>query len=457
MSVVNPYESPEPVTEVVTDAVAPESSTGSQFPLFADPSFYGMTATQFLGAFNDNLFKQLVLLLAVGGTAVGAAAEAAEALGKAPVREGPDIQSLAMFLFATPFLLFSGFAGYLSERYSKRAVVVACKVAEIGIVLLGMAAFAMWNITGMAGLLVVLFLMGGHSAFFGPPKWGILPELFAKRDLPQANGIMLMTTFLAIIFGTALAGVLADWFGIQRLWLASAACLLVAVLGTLTSLLIRKLPAASPGLPFSPAALAVPGEIVALLRKDRQLLQAMLASCMFWLIGGIVHPSVNSLGIVQFGMTKGPTSMLAACMGVGIAAGCLTAGMLSKSKVNFRLVKIGAWMLVVLLAILAIPGEGKWNLLHYPGTAIVLVLLGVFAGFYAVPLQVFLQTRPPESLKGRTIATTNLANWIAIVASAGVYFLFDFVVEWLSVPRATVFALTALLMLPVAIFYKPRE
>ncbi|MGI8978626.1 MAG: MFS transporter [Pirellulaceae bacterium] len=456
MSIVNPYESPEPVTEVVTDAISPDSLPKPHSPLFTDPSFYGMTATQFLGAFNDNLFKQLVLLLAVGGSAAAAAAEVAGALEKSSSRQGPDIQSLAMFLFAAPFLLFSGFAGYLSERYSKRTVVVACKVAEIGIVLLGMAAFALWNVTGIAGLFFVLFLMGTHSAFFGPPKWGILPELFAKRDLPQANGIMLMTTFLAIIFGTA-SGVLADWFDVQRLWLASAACLVVAVLGTQTALLIRKLPAASPGLAFSPSALTVPGEIVALLKKDRQLLQAMLASCMFWLIGGIVQPSVNSLGIVQFGMTKGPTSLLAACMGIGIAAGCLIAGMLSKNKVNFRLVKVGAWMLVIILAILAIPGNGKWNLLHYSGTAVALVLLGVFAGFYAVPLQVFLQTRPPESLKGRTIATTNLANWIAIVASAGVYYLFGNAVQWLGVPRATLFALTALLMLPVAIFYRPRE
>ena len=274
MSVGNPYESPDPMAkEIPTELPASPHS-----PLFSDPSFYGMTATQFLGAFNDNLFKQLVLLLAVGGTAATAAVEVAGAIEKTSARQGPDIQSLAMFLFAAPFLLFSGFAGYLSERYSKRTVVVACKVAEIGIVLLGMAAFALWNVTGIAGLFFVLFLMGTHSAFFGPPKWGILPELFAKRDLPQANGIMLMTTFLAIIFGTA-SGVLADWFDVQRLWLASAACLVVAVLGTQTALLIRKLPAASPGLAFSPSALTVPGEIVALLKKDRQLLHAMLASC----------------------------------------------------------------------------------------------------------------------------------------------------------------------------------
>jgi MFS family permease len=425
--------------------------------LFRDRSFWGMTATQFLGAFNDNLFKQLVLLLAVGGGASAVATQFVESAANPIPRSGPDIQSLAMFLFALPFLLFSGFAGYMSERLSKRTVVVACKVAEIGIVLLGMAAFASWNQTGMAGLLAVLFLMGTHSAFFGPPKWGILPELFAEGDLPQANGVILMTTFLAIIFGTALAGTLVDWFGVQRLWLASTACLVVAVAGTQTALLIRPLPAVDPRLPFRWSALTVPAEIADLLRRDRQLLLAMLASCMFWMIGGIVQPTVNSLGKVQFGLKDGPTSILAACMGIGIAVGCVVAGKLSQHRVNFRLVKVGAWLIVVVLAILAIPGRDRFNLLRYPGTMTALLLLGFSAGLFAVPIQVFLQTRPPLSLKGRTIATTNLANWVAIIASAGVYFLFDALVRMLSAPRATIFAFTALLMLPVAVLYRPES
>lgn len=446
-----PSASP-PVAETILTELD-DALEAHQTTLFRDRSFWGLTATQFLGAFNDNLFKQLVLLLAVGGTSAAAVA----AVAPQAARSGPDLQSLAMFLFAAPFLLLSSFAGFLSERLSKRTVVVACKVAEIGIVLLGMAAFALWNVTGMTGLLIVLFLMGTHSAFFGPPKWGILPELFAERDLPQANGVILMTTFLAIIFGTALAGTLVDWFGVQRLWLASVACVIVAVLGTLTSLLIRPLPATSPNLPFRWSALAVPGEILALLRRDRQLLLAMLASCMFWLIGGIVQPSVNSLGKVQFGLKDGPTSVLAACMGIGIAVGCAVAGKLSRQTVNFRLVKVGAWLIVGILAVLAIPGAGQFNLLGYGGTLAALLCLGFSAGLFAVPIQVFLQTRPPASLKGRTIATTNLANWVAIIASAGVYFLFDRIVAKLNVPRATIFALTAALMLPVAVFYRPGQ
>ena len=431
----NPYES-HPAVELRLPAANDTVPVAQS--LFRDRSFWGMTATQFLGAFNDNLFKQLVLLLAVGG---GVAAAAGGAPGKSQ-----DIQALAMFLFAAPFLLFSSYAGFVSERLSKRNVVVACKVAEIGIVLLG-----------MGGLLAVLFLMGTHSAFFGPPKWGILPELFAEKDLPLANGVILMTTFLAIIFGTALAGLLVDWFGIQRLWLASLACLIVAVAGTQTALWIRKLPPASPGLPFTWSALTVPSQIVALLKRDRELLVGMLAYCMFWLIGGIVQPTVNSLGKVQFGLTDGPTSVLAACMGIGIAIGCMVAGKLSHERVNFGLVRLGAWLIVIILAILAIPGAKPFNLLRHEGTLVALLFLGASAGLFAVPLQVFIQTRPPASLKGRTIATVNLANWIAIIASAGIYAAFDAIVRALDVPRATIFALTALLMLPVALFYRPQS
>jgi acyl-[acyl-carrier-protein]-phospholipid O-acyltransferase/long-chain-fatty-acid--[acyl-carrier-protein] ligase len=433
----SPTQPPRATDTLLTDA--DDSLDAGDSTLLRGRSFWGMTATQFLGAFNDNLFKQLVLLLAVGAPA-GVAIAAAQHAPPAAARSGPDLQSLAMFLFASPFLLFSGFAGYLSERLSKRTVVVACKIAEIGIVLLGMAA-----------------LMGTHSAFFGPPKWGILPELFAERDLPLANGIILMTTFLAIIFGTALAGVLVDLFGIQRLWLASIACIAIAMLGTLTAVQIRPLKPINPRLPFQWSALTVPADVVALLKRDHELFWAMCASCMFWLIGGIVQPSVNSVGKVQFGLLDGPTSALAACMGIGIAVGCVIAGKLSRNRVNFRLVKVGAWLIVVILAILAIPGSDRFNFIRVPGTVVALLSLGFSAGLFAVPIQVFLQTRPPESLKGRTIATTNLANWIAIITSAGIYFTFDFVVRQLEVPRATVFALTAVLMLPVAIFYRPTS
>src|SRR5262245_37830457 len=125
----SPPDSPQVSDTSLTAADDALDAIGA--PLFQDRSFWGLTATQFLGAFNDNLFKQLVLLLAVGGAAAAAGGNAAGGNVAGQARGGPDLQSLAMFCFALPFLLFSGFAGYLSERYSKRRVVVTCKVAEI--------------------------------------------------------------------------------------------------------------------------------------------------------------------------------------------------------------------------------------------------------------------------------------------------------------------------------------
>ncbi len=162
--------------------------------LIKDKSFWGLAVTQFLGAFNDNLYKQLVLLLAVP---VGAAA-----VLNGQEQKGADLQGWALFLFSIPFVLWSGFAGYLSDRFSKQPIIWMCKVAEIGISLLALAAFLCYDWSGMIGTWTVLFLIGTHSAFFGPGKYGILPELFRTRDLATANGIILMSTFLAIIFGT---------------------------------------------------------------------------------------------------------------------------------------------------------------------------------------------------------------------------------------------------------------
>ena len=158
-------------------------------PLLRDASFWGLTATQFLGAFNDNLYKQLLLLLFV-----------AVPHGE----QTQDWQSLALVMFSLPFILFSGFAGFLSDRYSKTRVIVFAKVAEIAIMAAGAAGFWAMGQYGLTGPIIgvlsaVLFCMGAQSAFFGPGKYGILPELFRDRDLPAANGIVLMTTFIAII------------------------------------------------------------------------------------------------------------------------------------------------------------------------------------------------------------------------------------------------------------------
>jgi acyl-[acyl-carrier-protein]-phospholipid O-acyltransferase/long-chain-fatty-acid--[acyl-carrier-protein] ligase len=424
----------------------------SHWQLFRDRSFWGMTATQFFGAFNDNLFKQLMLLLAIP---VGAAAA-----------RKADEQGLATMLFSLPFVLFSGFAGYLSDRYSKRTMIVVCKVAEIGIMLLGMIAFLSYGTTGYRGLLVVLFLMGTHSAFFGPGKYGILPELFRAKDLPRANGVILMTTFLAIIFGTASAGFLGglvyDAAGQrvpERLWIGSLICMVIGILGTITSLMVRPVPAAVPNLKFQWSGLAIPSATQSLLAKDGPLLAALIVSCMFWLVSGVALQSVNSLGMKQLEVGEKLTSLLTAVIGLGIAGGAVLAGRLSRGKADFRLVTWGASAMAAGFFVMAVslPQAGGFrHFLGFAGSFPALVFLGGAAGMLAIPVQVFIQTRPPDDQKGRMIAVMNLTNFIAILLSGAIYMAFDRLIEAMHWPRSVLFAFDGLLILPVALFYRPK-
>ena len=448
----NPFESPRATDTLPAEADDAVDAEGT--PLFRDRSFWGMTATQFLGAFNDNVFKQLMLLLAIP-------------VGSAAARKA-DEQGLAMIVFSLPFVLFSGYAGYLSDRYSKRTVIVLCKFAEIGIMFLGMLGFLAYGTTGYRGLLVVLFLMGTHSAFFGPGKYGILPELFREEYLPRANGAILMTTFLAIIFGTASAGFLGDLLYTaagqrvpERLWIGSLFCIGIAVCGTIASLLVRPVPAAVPNLRFQFSTLAIPPETRALLTADRPLFVALLVSCLFWLVSGVAMQSVNSLGMTQLGVGERRTSLLTAVIGLGIAAGAVLAGRLSRGKADFRLVTWGAWGMVVGMLVMAVSlpaGGGRFtHLLGYAGSFPVLVVLGMAAGTLAIPVQVFIQTRPPDDQKGRMIAVMNLTNFIAILLSGAIYMGFDRVIGAAGWPRSVLFALNALLILPVAVLYRRQS
>lgn len=435
-------------TERLSDSV-PEFARTKKFAaqptLYRDASFWGLVATQFWGAFNDNVFKQLMLLLAVkGGSA------------------GEDQQGLATSLFSLPFILFSGYAGFLSDRFSKPKIITLCKIAEIGIMALGMVAFLGYSQTGYNGLLGVLFLMGMHSAFFGPGKYGILPELFQEEDLPRANGVILMTTFLAIIFGTALAGVMGDALigpenDAGRMWIGSVACMVIAAVGTGTSLLIRRLPPVNPQLAFHWDTLAIPRETLALLRRDLPLLTSLLVSCLFWLVSGIAMQVVNSLGLVQLGLNKAQTSYLAATIGLGIAVGAVIAGKLCAGKADVRIIHLGGWGMVGALGALSLYLPQGQHALGFWGSLPVLAILGCCAGMFAVPVQVFLQTRPPADQKGRMIATMNFANFIAIMLSGLIYAGLDRVTKLLSLPRSVMFAMIAVLLLPVLLGKLPWE
>ncbi len=434
----------------IDDRLPPAEPPDDHLPrLYQDSAFWGMTVTQLFGAFNDNLFRQLMLLLAVP---VGAAAVNQD-----------DQQWLATVVFSLPFVLFSGYAGFLSDRFSKRTIILLAKFGELVVMTLGVLAFFNYSRTGYTGLLVVLGLMGTQSAFFGPSKYGILPEMLRRSDLPRANGLILMTTFLAIIFGTASAGVLGQWLVDETAPLAesagglaqgSAFCIAIAVIGIVTALWIRRVPPARPDLRFRMSALTMTPETRAVLRNDLPLLAAILASCTFWLVSGIAIQSINSLGLVQLELGKQLTSLLTAMIGAGIAVGAVIAGRMCRGRADPRVVRLGVWGIVIFLLILSISLPDGRHLLGFWGSLVVLLLVGISAGMFAIPVQVFIQARPPTGQKGRMIAVMNQANFIAITLAGFIYLAMDRSAVAMDWPRSTLFAMMAGLFLPVALLYR---
>jgi MFS family permease len=416
--------------------------------LLKDRSFWGIALTQFLGAFNDNVFKQIVLLLALPVAAGAGAMQSSE-----------DMQGWATFVFSLPFVLFSGFAGYLSDRFSKTPIIVYCKVAEIVIMLLGMIAFYYYGSWGWLGTWTVLFLMATQSAFFGPGKYGMLPELFRASDLPKANGLILMSTFLAIIFGVTFAGKLMTWLvgkdmaATDRLWIGSLICIVIAVVGTLTSLMIRKTPIAQPNAKLSADAFGLNNDIISLLRKDKALLMALLVSCVFWMVASIAMPAVNRVGVNMLALDMESTSILVGMIAVGIMVGAPLGGFLCRVLPSHRAVTLGLWGIVLCLVLLGF-WKGNALFLSVNLTRVVLILLGISAAVYSIPLQVFLQDRPPNQLKGRMIATMNQANFLGMMLAGPLYQLFLQIAKWLNYPVSSVFWMIGIMVVPLAIFYR---
>jgi acyl-[acyl-carrier-protein]-phospholipid O-acyltransferase/long-chain-fatty-acid--[acyl-carrier-protein] ligase len=355
-------------------------------------------------------------------------------------------------------VLFSGIAGFWSDRTSKRSIIVWCKVLEIVVMAAGAVAFYFLPASRIPwGPLAALFFMGAQSALFGPSKYGILPEMVRASDLPRFNGIIQMTTFIALILGIPLAGALKHQLGNDRLWIAGFVCVGIAVVGTLTSLGVRRTPVADRGARFTWSAMAVSHETWRMLRQSRAIGFALLVYSLFWFVAAIVPMATNATGIRQMGLNDESTSMMLACVAVGIAVGCPLAGWLSRGRVNFALVRIGAWGICACLGLMAAAPLIPRPNLAYLACQLVLGAAGIFVGLLAVPLQVFLQTSPPDEQEGRTIGTMNLINWVGIIASGGYYFVCDRLAAAMGWPPSSIFAMTAVLLVPVAVLYRPRN
>jgi acyl-[acyl-carrier-protein]-phospholipid O-acyltransferase/long-chain-fatty-acid--[acyl-carrier-protein] ligase len=361
--------------------------------------------TQFLGAFNDNLFKIVVSMLAVH------AATQSEAGGQL---------SLVGLVFVLPVLLFSGYAGQLADVYSKRTVLVVTKSLEIAAAGLGLFAF----MAGHLGLTyVVLFLLALQATFFSPAKYGILPEMLPDGDLSRANGILEMSTFVAIVAGTAIGGYLFEALH-DRLWIVGVAVVAIAIIGTALSTGIPRVPPAASGTRIS----WNPWREISLgfvrLRGSRVLSLTVVGISYFWFLGSLLQLLMILFGTEVMGLSDRWTGILTTFAAIGIAVGSLAAGRLSGDKVELGLAPIGS-IGMGLFAIFLSQSAPSFTL-----AAINLTMIGFFGGLFAVPLNALLQQKSGDEEKGRLMATNNFLNMLAIMLASGALWLCSHVLGW---------------------------
>ncbi len=355
-------------------------------------SFISFTLTQYLGAFNDNVFKQIMLFLALSISA-------------------DDKQGVVMVVFSVPFLIFSGMAGLIAERFSKTNVMRASKVGEWVIMALGTLGFFLesWPL-----LLFTLFLMGTQSTFFGPAKYGVIPEIVKTNLLVKANGVVQMTTFLAIILGMAFAGILKQSLG-SDLWQAGAVCMLISILGIATVYQIKSRPANRPELRVGINPM---GNMRTSLKKiwhDKPLLDTVIAASFFWFSGGIVTQAINNYGRRLLLLNEQQTSFLLAALSTGIMFGCLLCAVIER--------RIGSKNTIILGGLCVALGEGLLFFHQMPPAMIwfSLIMAGIGSGLYYVPMAAYMQAKPPMGEKGEILGAINFCNYIGIVGSGLVW------------------------------------
>ncbi|MGH7874521.1 MAG: acyl-[ACP]--phospholipid O-acyltransferase, partial [Candidatus Binatia bacterium] len=317
------------------------------------------------------------------------------------------------FLFILPSALFSGYAGHLADVFSKRNILVAVKFFEVIIMILALAAFFTGHFESM---LAVVFLMGVHAAFFSPAKYGILPEMLPDKDLSRGNGLLEMSTFMAIILGTSLGGALfASWkHNLPRIGMVMIA---IALLGVMSSLGISRVPASGSAKLFRINPF---GEILGglgRLRGDRTLWLTVLGISYFWFLGALVQINILFFGKELLLLDEFHIGLLGTFLAIGIGAGSLAAGRLSGDHIELGLVPLGSVAMGICLGLVALAAPS------YPRTAMALVLLGFSAGLFAVPLNALLQQRAGREEKGQLIATNNFMNTIGIFLAAATHWM----------------------------------
>jgi acyl-[acyl-carrier-protein]-phospholipid O-acyltransferase/long-chain-fatty-acid--[acyl-carrier-protein] ligase len=380
---------------------------------------------QFLNAFNDNVYKLVVSFLAV--------------LVVTNNQPSGKYLSLAGFIFVAPFLIFAAYAGQIADKFEKRTVLICTKSFEILAMILATFALVSGKIEWM---LAVLFFTATQAAFFSPAKYGIVPELVEDRFLARANGLLEMSTFVAVILGTVLGTILVAHWKYQPAFIGLV-LIGIAILGTATGFRIVRTPAPADNRPFSWNPF---GEVLLGFKsvsRDRGLMLAVAGTTFFWFLGALFQMLLLLFGKETLHCTESQIGLLLASLAVGIGTGSMAAGRLSGEKGEPGLIPVGAFGMAIAAALLAFAAHTLVPVM------LLLIAIGFMGGLFVVPLNAMLQHRPQNDERGRILATANFANTIGMMISSGVVWLFH---DILHLSAAHVIGISALLTLIAAVW-----
>jgi acyl-[acyl-carrier-protein]-phospholipid O-acyltransferase / long-chain-fatty-acid--[acyl-carrier-protein] ligase len=364
----------------------------------AKKAFCAMSLTYFLGVFNDNYFKQALLLLAV-------------AAGM------NHIQGQATVLFSLPFVLFSAWGGWLADRFTKKKVVIAVKGLELIAMLIGAYGLLSGN---WACVLTMLFLMGLQSTLFNPALNGSIPELYAPEHVTKANALLKFVTTTAILLGIALAGFSLD----QGVLLVACIVVTMACLGLVASFWVYSRPASGAKTAFPWAGPLHSLRDLLALRGDPLLLLAIFCDCFFYFVSLLVILVINTLGLQQLGLNNSQTSLLSVAMMIGVCFGSLLAARISNQQRWTHVLGPGAFgMGLSLLAIgLLISFSGTNN---FTAILALFALAGLFGGLFLIPVTSFIQVRPEPQCKGKVIGADNFAAFTGMIVAGQLFPFLD--------------------------------
>ena len=369
----------------------------SQFRLLGERRFAPFFAVQFLGAMNDNVFKQALVILLAYQTA------------SFTTMSSDTLQNLAQALFILPFFLFSATAGQLADKFEKSRLITLTVAIELAVMLLGAAGFFAHS---LPLLLAALFLGGVQSALFGPVKYAILPQVLEEAELVGGNGLVETGTSIAILVGMIAGG----WMIAQPGWgVAGVAVLTCALsaLGLAASRFVPRAPAPDPALRIGWNPLTETWRILRFTARNRTVFLSVLGISWFWFYGALLVTQFPNLARIVLSQESTYVTVLLVVFSVGVGLGSLACERLSGHKVELGLVPFGSIGLTVFgLDLGFAAAQGGWRLLAD------LALTGIFGGFYIVPLYALVQSRSEPSHRSRVIAGNNVLNAVFIVAAA---------------------------------------